>query len=773
MRAGARLGRLTSLCALLVGVIVIGTSSLPTGAANASKSYVPVTPTRFMDTREGLGGFRLAAGETRAMPVAGRAPVPPSGAIAVAINVTVTNPSLGGFLTVWPSGVGRPVASNLNYVAQETVANLVIVGVGSDGSVSIFAQRATDVVVDVVGWFYAGFNPVTPARLMDTRHGLGGLVLGPHERRDLIVQRQGGLPDAAIGAVALNVTVTAPSQAGFLTVWPSDVPQPLASNLNFVAGKTTPNAVVVGVGSGGRISIYNSAGNTQVIVDVAGWFALGFDAITPARIMDTREGLGGIKLAPGEVRNLKVTGQGDIPDTGAVGAVSLNVTVTEPTTGGYLTVWPTGLTPPLASNVNFAAGQTVANAVPVGVGANGQVSIFNSSGDTDVIVDVTGWYALSDTTAPRLESLTISPSSIDTSAGPQTITLTAHVTDDLAGVGAGPFGFSDVQFIGPGNQQVRASFFDGSRVSGTSLDGIYRTTVTVPTFAAKGTWNAYDATVVDNVGNRLLLLQPDLVARGLANSFEQVGAGDAAPPDIKSLSLTPTSIDTSTGAQTITVTAHLTDDFSGVSAAHVQFFNVAGQVAVASLSPADLQSGTSRDGIYTTTMTMRQYSAPGTWYVDVVTINDFAGNTSSQVRSELAARGLSWSFQQAGVGDTTAPVLQSLSWTPTAINTASAAQQITVTARVTDDLAGIATPSASIVVSFASPSGQFLTLYLSQRIAGTALDGTYSAALTVPALSESGVWTASVEVWDQVGNVHNYFGSDLSSRGFPTTFTNN
>ncbi len=93
------------------------------------------------------------------MPVAGRDPVPPSGAIAVAINVTVTNPSAEGFLTVWPSGQDRPVASNLNYVAQETVANLVIVGVGSDGAVSIFAQRTTDVVVDVVGWFYASRLP--------------------------------------------------------------------------------------------------------------------------------------------------------------------------------------------------------------------------------------------------------------------------------------------------------------------------------------------------------------------------------------------------------------------------------------------------------------------------------------------------------------------------------------------------------------------------------------------------------------------------------------
>jgi len=772
MKAGARLFGLASIGALLVVVLVVGGSAPPTNAADASKAFVPVTPTRFMDTREGLGGVRLHAGETRVMPVAGRAPVPPSGAVAIAINVTVTDPSAAGFLTVWPSGRDRPVASNLNYAAQETVANLVIVGVGSDGAVDIFAQRATDVVVDVVGWFYAGFNPVTPARLMDTRQGLGGLVLAPHERRDLVVQRQGGLPDAAIGAVALNVTVTEPSQAGFLTVWPSDVDRPLASSLNFVAGKTTPNAVVVGVGSGGRISIYNSAGNTQVIVDVAGWFALGFDAVTPVRVMDTREGFGGVKLAPGEVRNLKVTGHGDIPDTVAVGAVSLNVTVTDPTADGYLTVWPAGLTRPLASNVNFTGGQTVANAVPVGVGDDGQISIFNSSGDTDVVVDITGWYARADTVAPRLESLTITPSTIDTSAGPQTITVTAHITDDLSGVGTDPFGFGEVFFIGPGNQQVRATFHEASRVSGTALDGVYSTTMTVKAMAAQGTWQAYDAAVADNVGNRLFLLHQDLVDRGLPNSFEQVGAGDAAAPDIQSLTFNPASVDTSAGPQTITVTARLTDDFSGVSSAFIQLFNAAGQVLVAPLAPSDLQSGTALDGIYVGTLTVRQYAAPGTWNVDVVNVNDNAGNTGSYVRADLAARGLFWSFQQVGAGDTTAPVLQDLSWTPTTINTAAGTQQITVTAHVTDDLSGVVNTNY-LIASFNSPSGHYLFTYMTDRIAGTAVDGVYSAVLTVPALSESGVWTASFTVMDAMGNLHSYTRDDLAARGLPTTFTNN
>ena len=313
---------------------------------------------------------------------------------------------------------------------------------------------------------------------------------------------------------------------------------------------------------------------------------------------------------------------------------------------------------------------------------------------------------------------------------------------------------------------------DSSRLSGTPLDGVYSTTITVPAMAARGTWVANEAAAVDNVGNRLFLLHPDLVARGFANSFEQVGIGDAAPPDIQSLSLSPASVDTSTCAQTITVTAHLTDDFSGVSAADVQFFNAAGQVAVASLFPWNLQSGIARDGIYLGILTMRQYSAPGTWYVDVATVSDNAGNSGMHVPSQLVARGLFWSFEQVGPGDTTAPVLQELSWTPTTINAAPAAQQITVTARVIDDLAGMGTPFSPPIVSFVSPSGQYLSLHLTQRIAGTSVDGTDSGVLTVPALSESRAWTASFAVWDQLTNLRNYNRDDLAARGLPSTFTN-
>ena len=235
------------------------------------------------------------------------------------------------------------------------------------------------------------FTPVTPARLMDTREGLGGVVLAPGEARDLQVSGRGGVPSSGVGAVSLNVTVTGPTSSGFVTVWPSGAGQPLASNLNFVAGQTVPNAVVVGVGTDGKISLFNSSGSSHVVVDVTGWFSSGFTPVTPARLMDTREGLGGVVLAPGEARDLQVSGRGGVPSSG-VGAVSLNVTVTGPTSSGFVTVWPSGAGQPLASNLNFVAGQTVPNAVIVGVSADGKITLFNSSGSSHLVVDVTGWF---------------------------------------------------------------------------------------------------------------------------------------------------------------------------------------------------------------------------------------------------------------------------------------------------------------------------------------------------------------------------------------------
>jgi hypothetical protein len=230
------------------------------------------------------------------------------------------------------------------------------------------------------------------------------MTLGPGNTLMVHVTNAGGVPKTGVAAAVLNVTATGPTKQSFLTVWPTGATQPTASNLNFVAGQTVPNRVIVPVGTGGQVSIFNAAGSVDVVVDVGGYFtdssdlmATGaqFTPTTPARITDTRAGSGfpnaGKTLGPGNTLNVQVAGVGGVPKTGVTDAV-MNVTATNATESSFLTVWPTGGPQPVASDLNWVAGQTVPNLVVVKLGSDGAVQVFNAAGSVDVVVDVSGWY---------------------------------------------------------------------------------------------------------------------------------------------------------------------------------------------------------------------------------------------------------------------------------------------------------------------------------------------------------------------------------------------
>lgn len=182
---------------------------------------------------------------------------------------------------------------------------------------------------------------------------------------------QGGVPVSGVSAVAVNVTVTQPTGSGFLTIYPTGSARPIAANLNFTPAKTVPNLVVVKVGTGGKIDMFNSNGLTHVVYDVAGYFTDSptggdgrFEPLVPARILDTRLGVGGssVRLGPGASLDLQVTGQGGVPAVGAE-AVVLNVAVTNTTAQSFLSVFPTGEALPNAANLNWLGGDTVSNRV--------------------------------------------------------------------------------------------------------------------------------------------------------------------------------------------------------------------------------------------------------------------------------------------------------------------------------------------------------------------------------------------------------------------------
>ena len=394
------------------------------GAANVlvPGGYHPLPPVRIMDTRTGLGGVpasRLGPGASLTVQVAGLGGVPLTRLDAATLNVTVTNTSSAGYLTVYPQGDPQPTASNLNWVAGQTVANLVQVRLSDSGQATIFnAAGYTDVVFDVAGYVPAIttapgpdglYNPLNPARLLDTRTGNGGYSAPVSAGQTITfpVAGRGGVPASGAAAVVLNVTAADGTVPSYLTVFPAGSGQPVASSVNFSSAQAVPNRVVVKLGIGGQLSIFNALGSVNVIADVAGWYTDGisastgatFTGVTPVRVLDTRNGTGGFSgpIGAGRTIALTVAGHGGVPlmtSTSPVPpiAVVLNVTATNATAGSYLTLYPDGGGTPVASDLNFSAGQTVPNLVVVRLGSNGVVDFFNAAGSTDVIADVVGWY---------------------------------------------------------------------------------------------------------------------------------------------------------------------------------------------------------------------------------------------------------------------------------------------------------------------------------------------------------------------------------------------
>jgi hypothetical protein len=360
------------------------------------------------------GAVRIAAGQVMELPIVNTSLVAPDGsmlvvpasATAASINVTAVTPGGGGFITVWPCGVERPLASNLNYVAGDVVPNGVIAPIGSNGKVCFYSLSDTDLVVDVAGWFEGdAFVGATPLRLVDTRETsrvtpVETLVLKVADINANTATGVATIIPFDVGAVALNVTVVSPDSAGFVTVYPCDVERPLASNVNYVAGQIVPNGVIAPVSANGEVCVYSLA-NTDIVADLAGWFpGNAFTAATPQRLVDTRNGTGGQqgKLMPNgqlsvPVRDaiLSVAGNSaQVPQSAT--AAALNVTIVNPEGSGFATVWPCSAARPLASNLNFVSGQVVANNVIAPIGDQGNVCFYSST-PSHIIVDIAGYFS--------------------------------------------------------------------------------------------------------------------------------------------------------------------------------------------------------------------------------------------------------------------------------------------------------------------------------------------------------------------------------------------
>lgn len=246
------------------------------GTAEAPGAVVPVAPQRMLDTR--FSGAVGAGGEVD-LPATGRAGVP-AAASAVILNVTVVDPMAGGFVTAYPGGTAAPGASNLNFVAGQTVANLVVVKVGPGGTVRLRngANAPVHLVADIQAYVIAGqatasgaLVPVTPTRAIDTRANVGaGGPVGPRSSFTVNVARQAGLPANVQGAVT-NLTAVETTADGYLTTYPAGRPMPLVSNVNFAARQTLPNLAFAALSNGSASFYLGSGGPAHVVADVSAY----------------------------------------------------------------------------------------------------------------------------------------------------------------------------------------------------------------------------------------------------------------------------------------------------------------------------------------------------------------------------------------------------------------------------------------------------------------------------------------------------------------------
>jgi hypothetical protein len=427
----------------MAGALVTMTALSASALVSAYGGFTSVPPTRLLDTRLGLGASKAAVpgGGTVHLQVTGHGDVPSAGVSAVVMNVTVTAPTSSGYLIVYGDDSARPGVSNLNFVAHQTAANLVVAQVGTNGKVALYNGSAGTVqlIADVCGYYLAGvarveggFGSLSPTRLLDTRIGLGAAKSAVLAGAAVHLQVAGGaVPSVGVSAVVLNVTVTAPTRPGVITASGDGTTRLTTSNLNFLAGQTVPNLVITPVGTNGKVVLYNrSAGTVQLIADVCGYYLGGvpdvegaFGSLTPTRLLDTRIGLGAAKSAvsAGAVVHLQVTRHGAVPSAG-VSAVVLNVTVTAPSSGGYLTVYGDGRARPGVSSLNFVPAQTAANLVVAPVGTNGKVALYNgSAGTVQLIADISGYYRSEAGPSPG----TYSGSGFDTCAAPPSEVMAA------------------------------------------------------------------------------------------------------------------------------------------------------------------------------------------------------------------------------------------------------------------------------------------------------------------------------------------------------------
>lgn len=351
----------------------------------------------------GAGTSPMTTGQVESFQVAGVGGIPSTGVSSAVLVISAVNPVGDGALKLYPDGSSVPDTSSLLYSSGVNATNTDIVEVGSDGAIEVTNTygTSTDVAVTIEGYFSTAagtagagnFTPVTGLRLVDSRNATGYSPAGRVPAGTTVsvpVAGHNGLP-AGISDVVLNLGAIGATGAGTFKAWPGGKSAPSYAVSSFDSNGSSSSLTTVPVGSDGTVNVSVVGADTNLLVDVQGYFMPSSSDSPPSfvednsRMLDTR---GGAALAPGETRALNV-----LPlQVQGQPTAALHVGVPDATSGGGLRIWPDGTTMPTFNQMNYATGES-SSLEFAQLGADGYVDVKNTgSAPVDLVVDIQGWF---------------------------------------------------------------------------------------------------------------------------------------------------------------------------------------------------------------------------------------------------------------------------------------------------------------------------------------------------------------------------------------------
>lgn len=336
-------------------------------------------------------GTVIEAKDDLDMPMLGRGGLPGSGVDAVVVNVEVVNPTASGYLSVTPGCVTSQTAIQ-EFTAGTTISNQVTVRLDAAGRLRLrlSAGRAS-VLVDVAG-YYATPDPSGERfhAIATTRANPGGTTVVAGTPVHLTLAGHGIPNDGTVDAVTATVEVVAPTAAGYVRVTP-DLTDSQTAVQEFKAGQTISNLVTVKL-VGGKIQVRLSSGSARLWVDINGYYTVPAvatgDLFHP--VPTTRVNPAGTTVSSTTDVHLTVAGKAGVPLSGAT-AIAGVVEVSGPSAVGYVRVTPDGVVSQTATQ-EFVAGQTISDAVAVGLSGAGRIQLHMSAGHALLLVDVGGYF---------------------------------------------------------------------------------------------------------------------------------------------------------------------------------------------------------------------------------------------------------------------------------------------------------------------------------------------------------------------------------------------